>query len=111
MSEIKRNSNDRNKKDEIIVRRGKIWKFEYLLVGNVMGFYPNTLGIPRIYIGPTWHFAIPILFVVFFLTFFLLSMLYYIETISIWFKSIAFLLIIFDLLNYFSTLLGDPGLP
>ena len=46
--------------------------FECRYIGNIRGYFtsPET-GRPRVFIGPTWPFALPILLIVCFLIFFL----------------------------------------
>ena len=46
--------------------------FECRYIGNIRGYFtsPET-GRPRVLIGPTWPFALPILLIVCFLIFFL----------------------------------------
>jgi hypothetical protein len=46
--------------------------YECRYIGNIRGYFPSSeTGRPRVFIGPTWPFAIPILLIVFFLIFFL----------------------------------------
>ena len=45
--------------------------YECRYIGNIRGYFPSSkTGRPRVFIGPTWPFALPILLIVFFLIFF-----------------------------------------
>ncbi len=56
-------------------------------------------------------FALPILLVVAFLIYFLLSILYFLENLHWAFRLIGLILMIIDGYYYFYTLLADPGIP
>lgn len=84
---------------------------EYVYIGKVMGFFPDNFGVPRVYIGPTWQFALPIVTAVLFLTYFLGSILYYLQSIHIGIKLVVLVMMLYNLYCYFFTLFANPGIP
>ena len=75
-----------------------------------MGFMP-TGGVPRIFIGPTWQFAIPVVGLVILLAYLVISILYFMDRTSMILRVIGLMLAMLGLYFYAVTLLGDPGIP
>ena len=81
-------------------------------IGNLMGFFINEkTGLPRVFIGPTWQFAIPVLILVCIMLYLMLSILYLLSNVAMYLRLGAVLLICLNLYFYFATLLGNPGIP
>ena len=86
--------------------------FDCTYVGNIRCYFPSKeSGKPRVLIGPTWVFSLPILCIVFFLVYFLFQITLNLEFINWGFKGIGLILMTLDLYYYFYTLLADPGVP
>jgi len=74
------------------------------MIGNVRCYWLNEMGVPRITIGPTWMFAVPLFIAVLFLLYCFLSGLYYLQATSLIYRLIALVLIAIDFGAYLYTL-------
>ena len=107
ITEIRSNINNRNTTNYTL----KSGILEYSMIGNIRCYWKDQAGKPRIYIGPTWAFSLPILLAAGFLLYFLIQILLNVTKVHIAFRILGFALIAFDLYNFFYTLLADPGIP
>ena len=81
------------------------------MIGNIKCYWYNKEGLPRITIGPTWMFAIPILIAMTIMLYCFGMGLYYMDNMPLIFKFVSFFLIALNLFTYFKTLFDNPGIP
>ncbi|CDW82846.1 probable palmitoyltransferase zdhhc23 [Stylonychia lemnae] len=87
-------------------------RYQPKMIGNVYCYWYNkNTSQPRITIGPTWMFAVPVFIAALVMLFCFIQGLLYMNKIGMILKSIAFVMIGFNLQSYFYTLLGNQGLP
>ena len=72
-----------------------------------MCYWYNELGVPRITIGPTWQFAIPVFAGVLVMLYCFLNGLYNMKLMPIQYKLIAIVMIIIDFALYLYTLFAN----
>jgi hypothetical protein len=89
-----------------------IYKLDHpKLIGNTRCYWYNSEGIPRITIGPTWGFTIPILVMITVMLYCYITGLLALQKTEIIYKLGAVVLIISNMGCFLYTLLANQGIP
>jgi hypothetical protein len=94
---------DRNKSRNVVIIR----ESQPSLIGHVKCYWYNKDGVPRITIGPTWAFSVPVFMVVCVMLYCYITGLGALDSSYFIYKIIAAIIIIANLYCFFYTLFGN----